>query len=177
MLFPINTDTINTFIEHRVARFSQQDPPNCYSKLAQWCFEGWPLVKITFRGVKYSFFWCGSPYKIHIPGAKYHVIWVTSTHGNSVKVTQFRGKTADFAALLELHIGVFFSRTLKTVAMAAEDSALPSQESILLSRTVILICNIIYKYCCLCCIYQINLALVSIRKKTFEMYPTFSYII
>ncbi len=44
----------------RVTRFSQQNSPNCYSKLApklaQWRFEGGPPVKIVFRGVKYTFF-------------------------------------------------------------------------------------------------------------------------
>ncbi len=34
---------------------SQQNPPNCYSKLVQSHFEGGPPVKITFRGVKYVF--------------------------------------------------------------------------------------------------------------------------
>ncbi len=41
----------------RVGRFSQQNPPNCYSKLAQSspiAFQGDPLVKIVFRGVKYT---------------------------------------------------------------------------------------------------------------------------
>ncbi len=34
----------------RVARFSQQNPPNCYSKLAQWHFEGGSPVKFAFQG-------------------------------------------------------------------------------------------------------------------------------
>ncbi len=33
----------------RVARFSQQNPPNCYSKLAQSRFVGGSPVKIAFR--------------------------------------------------------------------------------------------------------------------------------
>ncbi len=36
----------------RVARFSQHNPPNCYSKLSQSHFEGGPPVKFAFRGVK-----------------------------------------------------------------------------------------------------------------------------
>ncbi len=56
---------------------------------------------IAFRG--------GFPGKVCIPGAKYHVIGVASTRGhekqpagssgNSVKVAQFRRKTADLATL------------------------------------------------------------------------------
>ncbi len=40
----------------RLARFSQQNPHNCYSKLAQSRFEGGPVVNIKFQGVKYTFF-------------------------------------------------------------------------------------------------------------------------
>ncbi len=35
----------------RVARFSQQNPPNCYSKLAQSHFEGGSPVKFAFQGL------------------------------------------------------------------------------------------------------------------------------
>ncbi len=35
----------------RVARFSQQNPPNCYSKLAQSHFEGGAPVKFAFQGL------------------------------------------------------------------------------------------------------------------------------
>ncbi len=55
----------------RVARFLQQNPPNCYSKLAQLHFEGGSPVKIAFQGVKYTFFGRDPPVKIAFQGVKY----------------------------------------------------------------------------------------------------------
>ncbi len=50
-----------TFRRARVARFSQQTSPNCYSKLAQSRFEGGPLVKIAFRWLINTRFFGGAP--------------------------------------------------------------------------------------------------------------------
>ncbi len=79
--------------------FSKQNPPNCYSKLA---FRRGPPVTIAFRGIKYTFFWQGSPDKLHITWAKWgrlnQLTWKT-TRGNRAKVAQLRGKTTDLATL------------------------------------------------------------------------------
>ncbi len=47
-------------------------------------FRGGVPGKNLIQGGKNARFWQGSPDKIHIPGAKYHVIGVNSTRGNSV---------------------------------------------------------------------------------------------
>ncbi len=83
----------------RVAMFSKQNPPNCYSKLA---FRRGPPLTIAFRGIKYTLFWQGSPDKIHITWAKWGrlnlLTWKT-TRGNRAKVARLRGKTTDLATL------------------------------------------------------------------------------
>ncbi len=76
----------------RVSKFSKQNPPNCYSKLAQLRFEGGIPLKITFRGVN-IFFFSGVPL-VKVQFHKYHIIEVATSPGNSVKVAQFHGKTA-----------------------------------------------------------------------------------
>lgn len=54
---------------------------------------------------KIHVFWRGSAGKIRIQWAEYYVIGVASTRerGNSVKVTQNRGKTTDLATLKVSH--------------------------------------------------------------------------
>ncbi len=76
----------------RVARFSQQNPPNCNSKLVQWRFDGGLPVKIAFRRVKYTFFG-------KVPLAKFILQGINITYlgslqpadikNNRVKVAQF----------------------------------------------------------------------------------------
>ncbi len=70
------------------------------TKLAQSHIDG----KNCIPDKIYIFFWKGSPGKISIPGAKYHVIgcrlWTWKpTRGNSVKVAQFHRKIMDLATL------------------------------------------------------------------------------
>ncbi len=61
----------------RVARFPfcQQNPPNCFSKLA-----------------KMYFFWWRPPGNICIPGDRCHVIWVVSTCGHEKQPMETVGK-------------------------------------------------------------------------------------
>ena len=72
----------------RVARFSQQKPPNRYSKQAQ-------IQPNRVLGV----FLVGFLVKFAFQGAKYHVTGVALTRGNNVKVAKFREKTTDQATL------------------------------------------------------------------------------
>ncbi len=68
----------------RVARFSQQNLPNCYSKLAQSRFEGGSPVKIAFQGVNITLLGSLQP---------------ADMKNNPRQQWQFRGKTADLATL------------------------------------------------------------------------------
>lgn len=78
--------------------------PGFHNKITQLLLKTSPIVeKKCIVGGK---IWWGSPSKILIPGAKFHVIWGhvnpwtwKTTCCNSLKVDQFHGKTMDLATL------------------------------------------------------------------------------
>ncbi len=117
--FSANTQHTQMATFPRVAMSSEQNPPNCPSKLAQLYYEGSPgKVKIAFMGVKYFFLLAGFLfYNSHSRGLNITLLgslkpaWKT-TRGNSVKVAQSRGKTADLATLTCSRFGPFKTRFL-----------------------------------------------------------------
>ncbi len=71
-----------------------------YFVLYHLCIRGVPPVKTRSVGYKIHVFGEVTLVKFALQGDKYNVIGVASTRSNSVKVPQFRGKTADLATQL-----------------------------------------------------------------------------